>query len=63
MFCQACGKEPIKAGIGRHLHSGKWRHRGPETKRTVKPNLQKWNGFVVCTRCMRTMNKEAAVAK
>ena len=62
MFCQACGKEPVQASMGRHLHSGKWRHRGPVTNKTIRPNLQKWNGFVVCTRCMRTMNKEKVKA-
>ena len=60
MYCEACGKAPVQAGIGRHLHSGKWRHRGPQTKKTIKPNLQKVKGFTVCTRCIRTLAKPVA---
>lgn len=57
MICQICGKTATQAGMGRHLHSGKWRHRGPETKRTVKPNLQRWRGMMICSRCLRTLGK------
>jgi len=33
-------------------------HSQIHTKRKFKPNLQKVNGIVVCTRCLRTLNKE-----
>lgn len=58
MECAICAKTPKQVGIGRHLHSGKWRHRGPQTKRLVKPNLQLWNGYMVCSRCLRTLGKQ-----
>lgn len=60
MNCEICEKAPKSSGIGRHLHSGKWRHRGPRTNRIVKPNLQKWNGYTICTQCMKTMAKATA---
>lgn len=28
-----------------------------KTKRVIRPNLQKWKGKLVCTRCLRTIKK------
>ncbi len=63
MNCQICGKAATQAGMGRHLHSGKWRHRGPVTKKTIKPNLQKWQGMMICSRCLRTLGKSMVKKK
>ena len=51
-ICQICGKEP---SIG--YHKPKSMHR---TKKLVKPNLQKWQGFYICTKCRKTINKKLA---
>ncbi len=48
--CVLCGKTNT-SGTNRP-HSLK------RTKRTVRPNLQKVNGELVCTRCIRTKNKQ-----
>ncbi|MBI2263500.1 50S ribosomal protein L28 [Candidatus Berkelbacteria bacterium] len=45
--CQICGRRP-RASYNRpkSLH---------KTKRMVYPNLQKWGGKLICTRCLRTL--------
>lgn len=48
--CSVCGKTNA-SGYNRP-HSLK------RTKRTVKPNLQKVDGKLVCARCIRTKNKQ-----
>ncbi len=48
--CSICGKSAV---IGSNVS-----HSQIHTKRKFKPNLQKVNGVVLCTSCLRTMDKE-----
>jgi ribosomal protein L28 len=52
--CQLCGKAP-RVGYNRpkSLH---------KTQRVILPNLQKWNGLVICSRCRKTLNKKSKPA-
>ncbi len=44
--CEICGKTATSGNNKPHsLH---------KTKRTIKANLQKVNGILICTRCLRT---------
>ncbi len=49
--CSICGKsETVGYNRPRSLHC---------TKRIIKPNLQKKDKQLVCTRCLRTQNKKS----
>ncbi len=61
--CEICHRGPIQANMGRHLNSGKWRHRGPETARKVFLNIQKIEGIYMCTTCLRTLNKQKSLSR
>lgn len=48
--CEVCGKTATSGNNKPHsLH---------KTKKTIKANLQKVNGKVVCTRCLRNIKKD-----
>lgn len=48
-YCQLCGKTVTFGNNKPHsLH---------KTRRIIKPNLQKTQGMLICTRCLRTLNK------
>lgn len=50
--CQICHKKSVSGFNKPHsLH---------QTKRVVKPNLQKSEGKIICTRCIRTNYKKRA---
>jgi len=48
--CPVCGKTAT-AGYNKP-------HSLHRTKRTVKPNIQKTHGQILCTRCLRTQTKK-----
>jgi ribosomal protein L28 len=48
--CETCGKGSKKAAIRSHAKN--------KTIRRQKPNLQKQEGKLVCTRCTRTEMKK-----
>ncbi|MEX1052184.1 MAG: L28 family ribosomal protein [Patescibacteria group bacterium] len=50
MFCEICSKT-TQSGYNRpkSLH---------KTKRLIQPNVQKWNGLLLCTRCRRSLKKQ-----
>ena len=48
--CAICGKAPKKAASRSHALN--------KTLRRQKPNLQKFNGQLVCTRCIKTLSKK-----
>lgn len=51
-YCMICAKCPVSGNNKPHsLH---------RTKRTIKPNIQKWQGLWICTRCKKTLNKKIA---
>jgi large subunit ribosomal protein L28 len=52
-WCEVCGKTAT-SGYNRP-HS---QHR---TKRTIKPNLQKKEGILLCTRCIRTLKGKTSL--
>ncbi|MFA5158768.1 MAG: bL28 family ribosomal protein [Patescibacteria group bacterium] len=49
-ICSTCGKSKV---VGNNVS-----HSQRHTKRFFKPNLQKVNGTILCTRCLRTAVKE-----
>lgn len=51
--CQICGKGPV---AGRNVP--KSQHKTP---RMLQPNVQKIDGIQMCTRCLRTLRKAAAM--
>lgn len=55
MYCQLCGKSPqIGYNRPKSLH---------KTQRVILPNLQKWNGLLICNRCRKTIRQQLAAAK
>ncbi|MBH41299.1 MAG: 50S ribosomal protein L28 [Candidatus Magasanikbacteria bacterium] len=52
--CEECNKGPKKAMIRSHALN--------KTLRVQRPNLQKFEGRKVCTKCRKTAIKRAAVA-
>lgn len=53
--CSICGKtDTVGYNRPRSLHC---------TKRTIKPNLQKKDNQLVCTRCLRTKIKKSQPTK
>ena len=45
--CQLCGKGPVAGkNVPKSMH---------KTNRMIQPNIQKFNGVKVCTRCLRTI--------
>lgn len=51
LICDLCGKT-VSVGYNRpkSLH---------KTRKEIRPNLQKWAGLLICTRCRRTLRKVA----
>ncbi|MBI4948474.1 50S ribosomal protein L28 [Candidatus Berkelbacteria bacterium] len=52
--CELCGKT-AQFGFNRpkSLH---------KTSRVILPNLQKWNGLLICNRCRKSLKKFAVIA-
>ncbi len=38
---------------GRGVAGGRWKKRAPHTRKVFKPNLHKWQGLKLCTKCLR----------
>lgn len=52
LICFVCGKMPtVGNNKPNSLH---------KTKKTIRPNVQKIRGEIMCTRCLRTRIKEKA---
>jgi ribosomal protein L28 len=34
---------------------GRWKKRAPHTRKVFKPNLHKWMGMKLCTKCLRKL--------
>lgn len=51
--CALCQKRAVSGNAVSHSQI--------HTKRRFKPNLQKVNGVVLCTKCLRTIRKENKV--
>ncbi|MGI6103295.1 MAG: large ribosomal subunit protein bL28 [Patescibacteria group bacterium] len=51
-FCQLCGKEPVSGQNKSHSQR--------KTKRTIRPNLQRFGQGFVCTRCLKTLERALA---
>ena len=47
--CTLCQKGPVSGSAVSHSQI--------HTKRTFKPNLQKVNGLLLCTRCLKVIKK------
>ena len=53
--CAICAKTP-QTSLNRP-------HSQHKTKRLVKPNLNKWNGLMICAKCRKALNKPDHVRK
>ena len=49
-YCPVCQKR-VQIGLNRP-------HSLHRTKKLVKPNIQKFQGKSICTRCLRTLNNK-----
>lgn len=52
--CMLCGKGPVSANNVPHSQH--------KTKRVMKPNIQKFHGVKLCTRCLRSLKKDEPVS-
>ena len=50
IVCEVCQRSPQVSQSRSHSNRA--------TKRIVRPNLQKFAGFYLCTRCIRTQTKK-----
>ncbi|OGC93243.1 hypothetical protein A2899_00310 [Candidatus Amesbacteria bacterium RIFCSPLOWO2_01_FULL_49_25] len=54
--CDNCGRRTQYGQTGRHgrgVAGGRWKKRAPKTKRVFRPNLHKYMGVKLCTKCLR----------
>ena len=56
--CDNCARG-IQYG-GTHAHrrgvaGGRWKKRAQRTRKVFKPNLHKWMGMKLCTKCLRKL--------
>jgi len=62
-ICANCGKKAV-VGSSKHHRRGvagkRWKNRVPPTPRLFKPNLQKFDGRLLCTKCIKRLKKDAA---
>lgn len=59
-MCQICHKGIRKISYSRHKKGssgagGTWALRAPIHKRLQKPNLHKYHGMVLCSKCLKTL--------
>jgi len=59
--CDICQKGVKKIAFSRHQKGhgvgGVWALRAPIYKKTQKPNLHKYMGMKLCTKCLRAVKK------
>ena len=66
--CDVCNKQTMFGRHIRHTHGGRWERKAVHKSRTFKPNVKKhriyvggsWLRLNICTRCLRTLVKDAA---
>lgn len=62
-ICERCSK---KASVGRSqkhkrgVAGKRWKKRVKATPRVFRPNLQKFEGKVLCTKCIKRIKKDRA---
>ena len=64
--CQNCGKSTVVGRSKTHKRgvAGKrWRKRAQATSRTFKPNLQKYQGRLLCTKCIKKLKVKSQKLK
>ncbi|KKW00913.1 hypothetical protein A3H89_04630 [Candidatus Amesbacteria bacterium RIFCSPLOWO2_02_FULL_48_11] len=64
--CDNCGKG-TQYGVT-HVHrrgvaGGRWKKRAQSTKRMFRPNLHKWMGMKLCTKCLRLLKGKTFVGR
>jgi len=62
LVCQMCQKGVRTVAYSRHKKGssgagGTWALRAPIHKRLQKPNLHKFHGMTLCSKCLKTMKK------
>ena len=61
--CFLCGKKKVTGRISRHkrgVAGAQWAKRAQKKSRVFKPNLHKYPGLMLCTKCLRKYKKEKA---
>lgn len=57
-MCDYCGRGVQYGETGSH-HRGvagaQWKKRAQRTRKVFKPNLHKWMGMKLCTKCLRKL--------
>ena len=64
--CDNCGKGVQYGGThthGRGVAGGRWKKKAPRTRKVFKPNLHKWQGMKLCTKCLRKLKALDAKVK
>lgn len=57
-ICENCGKGTVvgrQSSHARGVAGKRWKKRAQKTPRTFKPNLQKFNGRLLCTNCIKKL--------
>ncbi len=61
-MCDNCGRG-VQYGETSTHHRGvagnRWKKRAPKTRKVFKPNLHKWMGMKLCTKCLRMLKGKA----
>lgn len=56
--CDNCGKASQYGETHSHrrgVAGGRWKKRAAHTRKVFKPNLHKWMGMKLCTKCLRKL--------
>ncbi len=57
-ICDNCGRGAQYGEShthGRGVAGGRWKKRAVHTRKVFKPNLHKWMGMKLCTKCLRLL--------
>lgn len=56
--CDNCGRGVQYGETGKHgrgIAGSRWKKRAQKTRKVFKPNLHKWMGMKLCTKCLRLL--------
>ena len=64
-MCDNCGKEYGMASLilTKGVAGGQWKKRAQSTRKVFKPNLHKWQGMKLCTKCLRRLKTKNTPTK
>ena len=64
-MCDNCGKGTVwrVSYSQRGVAGGQWKKRAQSTRKVFKPNLHKWQGMKLCTKCLRRLKTKNTPTK